>query len=323
MSAFTKPSQSVDVGAMGSDRAVAISGRRPVTPDLEVVQIRHGESFKAWSHGYPFHTVRWHFHPEYELHLIVATTGKYFVGDFIGEFEPGNLVLAGPNLPHNWISAVEGDAVIPLRCRIIQFSEQLISSAVQVFPELAELKGTLERSKRGVLFSQKTADAVGPLMEQLMSAHGLRRLQLLSAIFANLCAADGTRLLASANYQPDPSGYMSVGVNKALSYVRENLTSQFGEADLAAISGQSTSLFSRTFRRHTGLSLMQYVRRLRINLACQLLMTDNSLSVTDICYQVGFNNISNFNRQFLAEKGMPPSRFRKLFIDNLTSAAAA
>ena len=56
---------------------------------LEVVQIRRGESFKAWSHGYPFHTVRWHFHPEYEIHHVVATTGHYFVGDFIGEFEPG------------------------------------------------------------------------------------------------------------------------------------------------------------------------------------------------------------------------------------------
>ena len=79
-------------------------------PDLEVVQIRSGESFKAWSHGYPFHTVRWHFHPEYEIHQVVATSGRYFVGDFIGEFEPGNLVLTGPNLPHNWVSDVpQGD----------------------------------------------------------------------------------------------------------------------------------------------------------------------------------------------------------------------
>ena len=75
-------------------------------PDLEVVQIRPGESFAAWSHGYPYRTVRWHFHPEYELHQVVATKGRYFVGDFIGEFEPGNLVLTGPNLPHNWVSDV-------------------------------------------------------------------------------------------------------------------------------------------------------------------------------------------------------------------------
>ena len=75
-------------------------------PDLEVIQIRPGESFAAKAHGFPYHTVRWHFHPEFEIHQIVATRGRCFVGDFIGEFEPGNLVLAGPNLPHNWISDV-------------------------------------------------------------------------------------------------------------------------------------------------------------------------------------------------------------------------
>ena len=94
-----------------------------MNPDLEVVQIRQGESFKAWAHGYPFRTVRWHFHPEYELHLVVATTGRYFVGDFIGEFEPGNLVLTGPNLPHNWVSDVPPGETVPLRGRVVQFSE--------------------------------------------------------------------------------------------------------------------------------------------------------------------------------------------------------
>ncbi len=64
------------------------------------------ESFKVWSHGYPYRTVRWHFHPEYEIHLITATTGKYFVGDYIGDFEASNLVMTGPNLPHNWVSNV-------------------------------------------------------------------------------------------------------------------------------------------------------------------------------------------------------------------------
>ena len=87
-------------------------------PDLEVIQITPSKSFSTKSHGYPYHTVRWHFHPEFEIHQIVATRGRYFVGDFIGEFEPGNLVLTGPNLPHNWISDVPdwpgGGLALPL-----------------------------------------------------------------------------------------------------------------------------------------------------------------------------------------------------------------
>lgn len=289
-------------------------------PDLEVVQIRPGESFAAWSHGYPYRTVRWHFHPEYELHQVVATKGRYFVGDFIGVFDPGNLVLTGPNLPHNWVSDVPKDAIVPLRCRIIQFSESFISGAMTALPELAVLNPVLESSRRGVLFSDEISREISPLMAEVMDAQGVRRIELFVRIAGVLSRAKGSRLLASASYLPDPSGYMSARINKALAYIRENLTRPFSEADLAAIAGQSTSGFSRAFRQHTGMSLVQYVKRLRINLACQVLMSDEQASITSICYEVGYNNLSNFNRQFLAEKGMTPSQFRRLLLDNINSA---
>jgi AraC-like DNA-binding protein len=292
-------------------------------PDLEVVQIRPGESFAAWSHGYPYRTVRWHFHPEYELHLVVATSGRYFVGDFISEFRPSNLVLTGPNLPHNWVSDIPEDMSVPLRCRIIQFSEEFISGAIKAFPELTALVPVLESSRRGVLFSEETSRQLAPLMEEMMGAQGVRRIELFMLIAGLLSRAQGSRMLASANYLPDPSGYMSAGINKALAYIRENLTRPFSESDLAAIAGQSTSAFSRAFRQHTGMSLVQYVKRLRINLACQILMSDEQASITSICYEVGYNNLSNFNRQFLAEKGMTPSQFRRLLLDNINTTDAA
>ena len=292
-------------------------------PDLEVVQIRRGESFKAWSHGYPFHTVRWHFHPEYEIHQVVATGGRYFVGDFIGQFEPGNLVLTGPNLPHNWVSDLPADVTIPLRGRIIQFSEEFIGDTMKLMPELSGLAALLESSRRGVLFSGGTSKELAPLMEEIVAAKGVRRIELFMLILGTLCRVRGALPLSSANYLPDPSGYMSAGMNKALAFIRENLTQPFGEADLATMAGQSQSAFSRSFRRHTGMSLVQYVKRLRINLACQILMSDEQASITDICFEVGFNNLSNFNRQFLAEKGMPPSRFRRLLADNINAARAA
>jgi AraC-like DNA-binding protein len=292
-------------------------------PDLELVQIRRGESFTAWAHGYPFHTVRWHFHPEYEIHLVVETRGRYFVGDFIGEFVPGNLVLTGPNLPHNWVSDVPEGVSVPLRCRIIQFSECFIGDAAKVLPELGLLGPILEAARRGVLFGAEAGRAVWPLMEEMMDAKGLRRIELFMAIVGTLARSKSAQPLASASYLPDPSGYMSAGMNKAIAFIRENLTQPFDETDLARIAGQSTSSFSRAFRRHTGMSLVQYVKRLRINLACQILMSEEDASITDICFAVGFNNLSNFNRQFLAEKGMPPSRFRRLLGENINAARAA
>ncbi|MEO8409613.1 MAG: cupin domain-containing protein, partial [Propionivibrio sp.] len=202
-------------------------------PDLEVVQIRPGESFAAWSHGCPYRTVRWHFHPEYELHQIVATSGHCFVGDFIGGFEPGNLVLTGPNLPHNWVSDIPPGTSIPLRGRIMQFGASFIDDTMRALPELAALGTLLEGSRRGVRFGSATSRQVAPLMEKIMGARGVRRIELFMLIAGALSRADNWRCLASASYLPDPSGYMSSGINQALAYIRENLTQSFGEADLA------------------------------------------------------------------------------------------
>ena len=106
-----------------------------VKPDLEVVRIPPDRSFKVWSHGYPFRTVRWHLHPEYELHLVTATTGTRYVGDHIGPFVVGDLVLVGPNLPHNWISDVKPGETVEERCIVLMFTEEFISSCLATFPE--------------------------------------------------------------------------------------------------------------------------------------------------------------------------------------------
>ena len=294
-----------------------------MNPDLEVVQIGDGQSFKAWAHGYPFHTVRWHFHPEYEIHQVVTTSGRYFVGDFIGEFEPGNLVLTGPNLPHNWISDVPPDVIIPLRGRVVQFSESFIGDVKKVFPELGQFEAVLALSRQGALFSNKTSDIVAPILAELVKAQGVRRIELFLNVIGAMVRCTQIETLTSAGYLPDPSGFMSKGINEALAYINSHLTEQFRETDLATISGRNASYFSRMFKRHTGMALVQYVSRLRINLACQLLMNNADLSITDICFEVGFNNISNFNRQFLALKGMSPSKFRNLLGENTTSQEAA
>ena len=115
--------------------------------------------------------------------------------------------------------------------------------------------------------------------------------------------------LASADYRADPACYAGTRINHVLAFIGKNLSQELRETELAELSGQSVSAFSRYFRRHTGVPFVQYVNRLRINLACQLLMS-GELTVTAICYQVGFNNLSNFNRQFLLLKEMSPSRWR-------------
>jgi AraC-like DNA-binding protein len=288
-------------------------------PDLELVAVPRDESLKVWSHGYPYRTVRWHFHPEYEIQVITSTTGKYFVGDFIGSFEPGNLVMTGPNLPHNWVSNVPHGERVDERCLILQFDAEVIAQAVKAFPELKRVECLLDASRWGVLFTPKTGAAAEPIMREMLGAQGMRRITLFLALLDLLVQGTEQVKLASAAYRADPSHYAETRINHVLSYIGKNLSQELRETELAELAGQSASAFSRYFRRHTGVPFVQYVNRLRINLACQLLMS-GELSITDICYQVGFNNLSNFNRQFLLLKEMSPSRWRAYQQLNAASA---
>jgi len=297
------------------------NGRVP-GPDLELVEVPRNESFKVWSHGYPFRTVRWHFHPEYEIHLITATTGRAFVGDHIGTFHPGNLVLTGPNLPHNWISDVPAGTQVPQRCLVLQFTAAFASGLTALLPEMAFLDGLLAEAGRGVEFSPATGGAARPIMDELLAAAGGRRLEQLFALLGLLQADRKRHPLASAGYRAIPAGVpgntTDQPLNHVLAHIGRNLGRDLREDDLATLSGYSRSAFCRAFQRHTGMGFVAYVNSLRIARACELLISGEQ-RITDICYEVGFGNLSNFNRQFLAQKSMPPSAFRS---HHLAQAAA-
>jgi AraC-like DNA-binding protein len=295
---------------------------RVAQPDLELVAVPRDESFKVWSHGYPYRTVRWHFHPEYELHLITATTGKYFVGDYIGDFAAGNLVMTGPNLPHNWVSNVPRGEQVNERCLVLQFDSEFVLRAIDAFPEFRKVTGLLEASRCGVLFPPETGAAAEPIMREMLHAQGMRRIALFVSLFGLLLQSSEPVKLASAAYRADPARYAETRINHVLTYIGKNLAQELREADLAGLAGQSVSAFSRYFRRHTGVPFVQYVNRLRINLACQLLLS-GELSISEIGYQIGFNNLSNFNRQFLMLKGMSPSRWRAYQQINAASGSTA
>jgi AraC-like DNA-binding protein len=291
-------------------------------PDLELVQIRQDQAFKVWSHGYPFRTVRWHFHPEYELHLVTATVGNRYVGDHIGPFAPGDLVLVGPNLPHNWISNVRPGETVEERCIVLLFSEEFISGCLAIFPELRFVERLLKGASRGLKFSEPLSERAEPLMRALLQAEGAKRISLFIEML-DLLGHDPAQVpLASAKFLLDPSAYMSTAMNGVLDFVGRNVTGELSEAKLAKLNGQSVSAFSRSFRKHTGLTFVQYVNAMRIELACQHL-TQDDLTITEICYEIGFNNVSNFNRQFLLHKSMPPSKFRTLYREGMRLVAAA
>lgn len=275
----------------------------------ELVQLRPDESFKAWSHGYPYETVKWHFHPEYEIHLITATSGRSFVGDYIGQFSPGNLAFLGPNLPHNWISDVAPGETVPQRCMIVQFPEAFIRHAIEACPELRPLVALLEGSLGGLEFADGVGDEARPLMAALQTAHGVARLELFFGLMRVL-ATSASRRLSSPHYHPCARDHVHKALEHVLLHIERDLGGSIRESDMAALAGYTQSSFSRAFRRQTGQAFVHYVNEKRISRSCDLLLHTEG-SVTEICYRVGFKNISNFNRQFLLHRRLTPSAWRR------------
>ena len=291
-------------------------------PDLELVEVANDESFKVWSHGYPFKTVRWHFHPEYEIHLIVSTTGRMHVGDYIGDFQPGNLVMTGPNLPHNWVSDVPTGVQVRLRCIVLQFAAGFIGRVIDTLPEIGFMNEMLGEARRGIEFCAPSGVAALPLMSQLLDAQGARRVELFMALLDLLSKCRSRKPLASIAYRTSPEEYMSRPLNRVLANISGNLGANLRESDFAERAGVPLGTFLRAFRRHTGMTFVQYVNSLRIKTACDLLMAGDR-QITEICYMTGFNNVSNFNRRFLAQKNMSPSEFRRRHAENISSEKRA
>ena len=264
---------------------------------------------RCLSHGFPTPLARWHCHDEYELHLIVATSGKAFVGDWIGPFQPGHLVLCGPRLPHNWISLDMPEEGVPERDLVVQFRHEPIAHAAEQLPELAEVMALLERSRNGVEFFGLGQQAVHH-WHTIKSNHGLKRLAAFFDFMSELARCPDFRLLSSVRMQGEDDDGDADQVNTLVTRITRDYALPLSAAEIAAELGMSESRFSRFFRRATGNTFTDFVNRIRVNRACQLLMETDRL-IAHICYEVGFNNVANFNRRFLEIKGLTPSEFRR------------
>ncbi|MDB5954742.1 AraC family transcriptional regulator [Ramlibacter sp.] len=263
---------------------------------------------RCLAHGFPTPLARWHVHDEYELHLITATSGKAFVGDWIGQFQPGHVVLVGPRLPHNWISVDVPEGGVAERDLVVHFLHEPIAKAAEQLPELAELLPMLERSRHGIEFFGLSERAVAH-WHAVKRGKGIERFAAFCSFLADLARCTDYRLLSSVQLKgEDDTG--SEQVNAVVNRIMRDYAQALSAADMAAELGMSESRFSRFFRRATGNTFTDFVNRIRVNRAGQLLMDTDSL-VTRICYEVGFNNVANFNRRFLEVKGVTPTEFRR------------
>ncbi len=280
-------------------------------PDLGYEEQIDEGFIRFLEHGAPHQLIRWHFHEEYELHLITETKGKVFVGDYIGHFQPGQLVLTGPHLPHNWISTEypNGQDHVEVRDKVLQFRREPLLRSSELIPEMRSLMNFLDRAANGVEFYGISAQ-VESMMNRIKLSSGMDRLANFIELMAVLAKHENYRLLSSVQLQSRDDQHHLDEISEIVGYVSEHFSTNFNMAEVAEKFGMSESRFSRYFRKATGNTFTDFVTRMRINKASQLLL-DTDQYISTICYSVGFNNVANFNRRFMEVRGMTPSEFRK------------
>lgn len=250
----------------------------------------------------------WHYHPEYEICLTLNSKGVCHIGDYIAPFDDYDLVILGPNLPHTWQSKGNPDgskqrvhvAQIP-----VPWLEQMISQNI----ELQHLREFLQRANCGLKFSQPVAYQAEQLFQKIAAATPIGRyihlLELLS-----LMQQDNPQPLSSLEFsfakQLDPA---KDKFDKVIHYIYNHYTEELCAEQLANLAHMSTNHFHRFFKRRMECTVTEFINQLRIAKACKLLINTTS-PITYISDQCGFNNISNFNRRFLAFKHCTPSQFR-------------
>lgn len=258
-----------------------------------------------------------HRHSEFELNYVENCKGATrIVGDSIEELGDFDLVLLGHGIEHAWQQAnCESDH---LREITIQFSSEFNNSDLLKKNQLASIRSMLERCDKGIVFGMKTIMKVHNQIENLFSIkEGFNQVMSFLTLLYELSLADDARTLSSSSFANIRPTSDSRRVLKVQEYIDAHFKEDLRLETLAGLVGMTPTSFSRFFKLRTGRSLSDYISDIRIGHASRLLM-DSTTSIAEICYECGFNNISNFNRIFKKKKGRTPKEFRDYYQRNKT-----
>jgi AraC-like DNA-binding protein len=251
----------------------------------------------------------WHYHKELELIYINKGRGKRYIGSHIDYFRGGELILIGAFLPH--YSFI--DPIMKAQKKIsIQVREGFPGVSLLMFPEMQSVKQLLEKARRGISFYGETRKSVGKKVEEIVGAPPQQRFISFLEILIELSVSEEYQVLNSGDYQLEITTQDNERLRNIFNFVRENFTRQISLEEIAEESSMTPPSFARYFKKNTGKTFTQFVNEYRLVHASKLL-AEKPTSITDICYESGFNNFSHFNKLFKEYSGKSPSEYRKEF----------
>ncbi len=281
-------------------------------PKFEHVRRSGDSSFSCLEFEGALFDCPYHVHPEVEILLIDSGRGRFLVGEKVGRFAPKDLFLFGANLPHMFDSdPMRAQSRKAARSRYIQFEPACLGPGFMDLPELQKVRSLLKLAHRGLRFpSGRFPDLVHPFCAA-HSAKGAAKIATLLILLENLASARNFELLATEGYLSRQTHPDSDRLDRAFGHIHSHLNGNLTLAETAKAASYSPQAFSRFFHQHVGMTFQDYVIDLRLLEACRMLI-ETDRTIAEICFQTGFKNLSNFNRQFLAHKKMAPRRYRQL-----------
>ncbi len=282
---------------------------------IEKVNAPANYSFSTEVIELPYFISSWHFHNEYEINLVTQGTGTLFTGDSIRKFGPGTLVLIGGGLPHVLLNDKEHynqNNRLMAASVVIKFDRNCLGNGFFEKPELFRIKQLLDHASRGILFDEIQSQDLAQQIKEMPAKEDFERIIAFLEILNSMANVKNPVYLSSDGFVNKVDYDGCERIDKVYKYVLKNFSKPIKLEEVAEIAHLSTTAFCRYFKSRTLKTFSRFLNEIRIGYACKLLIEDR-LSISEICYQTGFNYLSNFHKQFRNIMKLTPQQYQTQF----------
>ena len=285
-------------------------------PKLEKIPSIYSSSITVKREITPYMDYPWHYHPEFEIIFVEKSYGIRFMGNHIGNFSNGDLMFISSNLPHVWKNDkvfYQGNKDFIVDVYVIHFLEDVLKEGFFDLPEFTRIKKLFLLGQQGLLIRGKDHKKISELVKETVSSSGIDRLILFLKTLNAIANTEEYDLLSSSGYTSSVNLADTVRINVVMNYIMKNYAREIKTEELASLANLTESSFCRYFKSRTKKTCSQFLNEIRILNACKLLV-NSDMTITQICYETGYNNISHFNRQFKLKTGLTAKEYAKRYL---------
>jgi AraC-like DNA-binding protein len=269
----------------------------------------------------PYMDYPWHYHPEFEIIFVEKSYGIRLMGNHVGNFSDGDLMFISPNLPHVWKNDddfYQGNNELLVDVYVIQFREDSLGEGFFDLPEFAQIKKLFKQGQQGLLIKGQECKEIAGLIKDVYKSSGMERLILFLRTLDIIANLTDYELLSGLGFTNSITSAETERINKVMDFLMDNYTREIKLEEIAGLINLNKSSFCRYFRSRTHKTCSQFINEIRIAHACKLLI-NKDMTISEICYETGYNNISHFNRQFKLITGLTAREYAKNYLKNVNT----